>query len=951
LAQDEPRAGDDQALDARPEGSTDVGEEAPGADPKVGEVEQPRGGRSGSIQEVIQVEGARTAGLKEVPISVTSFGASDIQNLRIQNVADLSAYTPNLEINTSFAASNPTLFIRGVGLKDYNSNSTGAVSIWQDGIMMNSPAAQLFSLYDIESIEVLRGPVGGVGGRNASAGMIRMNSFKPNGEWTSDGSFSAGNLNLLEFEGALGFPIFPDLLNNMVSARVSVATQFRDGYTNNVCSKWAPEEYGYLESSEPRTNEFYALLDPHDRGLPLLPPTRQFPNGKPDPESYVFRNLDAVEAYNAFPGQAAINLINADGETVGLQGSFFRISPDGACLLDNAGRVVTDRNVADNLARGRVPPGPAGTFLTQQNILGIDHFQGLQDTYNNVEYYATRAQLLFEPLESLSFLANFHWGANRGDAYHQQPIGARPRPAPTNQGVVIEPPGFFQSANSSGFTEINEPFPPFETQVEAPGVALNVQGEGQGFRGADIFSGFYSTDGKENLDLMGAMLDTTYEGEWGRVVYLGGWEFNSRDIIDEGGACPCTDLEQIIDDQTWQFSNDVRVTGEVYRFDWTFGLFQLHENLESNNVFPSSIKFEIDQAYGQVTNAFNVGTDLHYDFFEDGAYRWLYQISLDGGFRYNWEHKKFNLAAAFRKTQQDVEKITIPAETVKELWQAPTGEATLSFQPIENARIYGKYTRGFKAGHFNAGLTIQNNDEVKQSLNPVAPESIDAVEVGIKSSWIDDRLELNAAFFRYWYKDLQVFDIVNEFGAIPTQQLLNSDADVMGAELELTVRPLDGLLLQVGMGWLDTAFREFTVVKQAVAPSGIGGNPGQVAEFNYEGHPLIAAPQWSLSGYTEYELPLYRWGSLVPSFDFSYKSRTYLDPTMELAISQAAYWVFGARLAYRTPGGRIEVAGWVTNFMDERYLIDAFDFTRQFGQINQVWSEPRTFGFTISYAF
>ena len=135
LAQDEPSesaASSDPELDGDPEErASDDGESA--------------GGRSRDIQEVIHVEGVRTSGLKEVPISVTAFGASDIQNLRIQNVADLAAYTPNLEINTSFAASNPTLFIRGVGLKDYNSNSTGAVSIHQDGIHMNSLGHPLFA--------------------------------------------------------------------------------------------------------------------------------------------------------------------------------------------------------------------------------------------------------------------------------------------------------------------------------------------------------------------------------------------------------------------------------------------------------------------------------------------------------------------------------------------------------------------------------------------------------------------------------------------------------------------------------------------------------------------------------------------------------------------------------------------------------------------------------------
>lgn len=928
LAQDEPSestASSDRELDRDPEGrASDDGESA--------------GGRSSDIQEVIHVEGVRASGLKEVPISVTQFGASDIQNLRIQNVADLSAYTPNLEINTAFAASNPTLFIRGVGLKDYNSNSTGAVSIWQDGIMMNSPAAQLFSLYDIQSIEILKGPIGGIGGRNASAGQIRIHSFKPTEEWTSDGSFSYGNLNLLEFEGALGFPIFPELFNNTLSFRVAVTTGFRDGYTNNTCADWDPEKFDYLEPSEERTLEFYQLLDPFDRELPLKP------NGRIDPNSFIYRNIDAVDLYNSFPNKNRINTITVDGELVGRQTDFFIILGDGVCLLDNPGRVVTHRREA----RGGAP-GPEGTFIPQQNVRLLSDFQGLQDTYNDVEYYASRFQLLWEPSERLSFLGNFHWGANRGDSYHLQAVGARARPTP--EGVVItDPPGFVEAANSDAFTEIGTPLAPFEDLKGRGGLSGDQQGLTPGFAGDDVFNGFYSTDGKENLDLWGVVLHTTYEPDWGRIEYVGGYEFNSRDILDEGGDCPCTDLEAEIDDETWQFSNDLQVVVDGNRFEWTFGFFQLHEELNSFNHYPSSIKFEIDQTYQQITDAWNVGTNFHYDFLEDAAYRWLYQISFDGAFRYDWEQKKFTLGALSRKVFADVEKDTIEEQTVKGSWDGPAGEATLSILPVENARLYFKVTHGRKAGHFNAGLTIKD-EELFTSFDEVGQESVWAAEVGLKSSWFDDRLELSGAFFRYWYKDMQVFDIVNDFGNLPTQHLLNADANVLGAEAGLTIRPVDGLLLQVSMGWLDATYGEFIVVKQGVPPSGTGPSQGSLSTFNYEDNPLIAAPEWSLSGYAEYELPLYRWGSLVPSFNFSYKSRTYFDPTNEELISQKPFWLFGARLSYRTPGGTIEVAGWVKNFLDRQYKIDAFDLTRQFRQINEVWAEPRTYGLTVSYSF
>jgi iron complex outermembrane receptor protein len=101
----------------------------------------------------------------------------------------------------------------------------------------------------------------------------------------------------------------------------------------------------------------------------------------------------------------------------------------------------------------------------------------------------------------------------------------------------------------------------------------------------------------------------------------------------------------------------------------------------------------------------------------------------------------------------------------------------------------------------------------------------------------------------------------------------------------------------------------------------------------------------------EWEIPLSRWGSLVPQYNFSYRSRISLDPSDDPLISQPSFWLHNARLAYRTPDGRIEVAGWVDNFMDEHYLVDVFDTTRQFHTILQVWGMPRTYGLNVSFLF
>ena len=97
--------------------------------------------RSENIEEMVVLASGRDDFLKDMSVSVKSFSAAEIKSLRIQNIADLADYTPNLEIHTRSAASNPTLFIRGIGLKDYNANAAGAVAVYQDGININAPAA------------------------------------------------------------------------------------------------------------------------------------------------------------------------------------------------------------------------------------------------------------------------------------------------------------------------------------------------------------------------------------------------------------------------------------------------------------------------------------------------------------------------------------------------------------------------------------------------------------------------------------------------------------------------------------------------------------------------------------------------------------------------------------------------------------------------------------------
>jgi iron complex outermembrane receptor protein len=120
--------------------------------------------------EVMRVRGRGiTSIVSEVPESVTRFDAATIEALGAQNVADLSRVTPNVNI-VERGATQANFYVRGIGLADPSANSAGAVAVFQDGVALNAPAIQTGQLFDVQTVEVLRGPQGTGPFRNASAG-------------------------------------------------------------------------------------------------------------------------------------------------------------------------------------------------------------------------------------------------------------------------------------------------------------------------------------------------------------------------------------------------------------------------------------------------------------------------------------------------------------------------------------------------------------------------------------------------------------------------------------------------------------------------------------------------------------------------------------------------------------------------------------------------------------
>ncbi len=171
----------------------------------------------------------RSQNIQEVPISIQAFSGAQLQTLGIKSSVDLGQVTPNVDIALVAGPGNqPIISIRGIGLNDYDTNNAGPNGIYVDEVYLSAPASQSFSTFDLDRVEVLKGPQGTLYGRNTSGGAINFITRKPTDEFTGDLHAEASSYNTVQLEGGVGGPIAHDL-----SGRFSFVYNSSSGYGYN----------------------------------------------------------------------------------------------------------------------------------------------------------------------------------------------------------------------------------------------------------------------------------------------------------------------------------------------------------------------------------------------------------------------------------------------------------------------------------------------------------------------------------------------------------------------------------------------------------------------------------------------------------------------------------------------------------------------------------------------
>ncbi len=183
------------------------------------------------MEEVVVTARKREQRSFEVPLSVSTIRGekSDILRSSGMDVRFLSNRTPSLQIESSFGRIFPRFFIRGLGNNDFDLNASQPVSILYDGVVLENALLKGFPAFDVDRIEVLRGPQGTLFGRNTPAGIVKFESVHPTQTLDGYGRLSYGQFNSSNFEGAISGPLLPSVL----SARLSLLAQWRDDWVDN----------------------------------------------------------------------------------------------------------------------------------------------------------------------------------------------------------------------------------------------------------------------------------------------------------------------------------------------------------------------------------------------------------------------------------------------------------------------------------------------------------------------------------------------------------------------------------------------------------------------------------------------------------------------------------------------------------------------------------------------
>lgn len=551
--------------------------------------------------------------------------------------------------------------------------------------------------------------------------------------------------------------------------------------------------------------------------------------------------------------------------------------------------------------RGRV----AVSSTQRQGGYLFNRFTG--ETVGKQSRFAGRAILEFEPTEAFSAQLNVHGYSNRADATIREHIGfVDPVTGKRTCSAVL-------NGERGGCTDLSG----------------YVDNDGDPYTSDANF--LYGD--QVNSKSWGSSLTLNYDTPLGTITSITGYDRFKRNLVDDNDSSPNIAFEFDVTDKIEVFSQEFRtVSNPESAIKYVFGVFFSWDNVDSQS------EQAVDKLFNTRVGVSHDQTTKSYAGFGNVEIPLGEQFSINGGLRLTYEKKSDRSISQDFATLGPISALNptrgpfIFSDKSMTIDQTDlSGNIGIQFKPNSDVMIYANASKGFKSGGFKGNISFN-----PAQVEPYGPENLYAYEVGLKSVLFNRKLMFNAALYYYDWRDFQAYSLVQL--AVPVVVLTNAgDAEVKGVEAEVVWQPSRQFSLSAAVNYLDAKIVKFNALS--------GGQ-------NNLGNKLANAPDFTFSGIANYKFPII--GDNIEPFvqlQANYQSKVFFEIQNNPINSEDSYWLIGARVGADIDDGRWNVAAYVRNLFDKEYVAESrYVDLRTFPSSN-LYGEPRSFGFAVSYKY
>ncbi|KGJ86574.1 TonB-dependent receptor [Colwellia psychrerythraea] len=513
------------------------------------------------------------------------------------------------------------------------------------------------------------------------------------------------------------------------------------------------------------------------------------------------------------------------------------------------------------------------------------------NSLDNEESYAVKAQVLYEPSDTLSVLFKTH----ASDLHNEHPLARKN--AKYDEPMVTSIPGV---GPISAYMEVSDdPWKVVNSEADYKlkiwGASVEIQKQYETFNLYSLTS-FRDGENSARVDLFGTPDDLVIE--------------NSEN-----------------DAQT--ISQELRIdnAGKGEALEWQLGLFYLNEKHTRNEVKEAlpAVTFTYQTiAATNKTNSVGVFSELTYDFTE--------QTKLLVGARYSYDKKEYDFyhtasgLLGFVFVDNPLQPVI---STPEDSWSAISGKVSLTHQFTDNIMGYASWGSGFKSGGFNDEAS--NNELANKSFDE---ETVETIEIGAKMDLLKDRLRLNLTAFDSTYDDIHGDFYLPSGGNITSNV---GEASIKGVEVEILALLTEDIQLQAVLSDYDHEYTNYS--------AGVD-NPENVI-----GNPVQGAPDWTATIALSHDLWLESGAVIRSRVDYRGRgdvTQVFIDDPDSVRRTTGSY---NAQIGYLSEDEKWGITLWGRNLTNEVASTAFSPEVAFFSQNATTYKAPRTFGITLDYSF